>query len=423
MKSPAPKVLFDVCGRPSLVHVVALAQSIGAGEVRVVVSREGQDACRSALAEAGLDAARLVIQDPPLGTGHAVREALADVGDANGDVLVLYGDGPCLKRDSLEHLLEQHRAPANAATLLTANLAEPKGYGRVVTGRDGAVERIVEELDADAQTRSIREVNTGVLVFDLAPGRRAVQAIGRNNAKGEYYLTDMVELLRKAGHRVGRVQLDDPEEARSFNSHAELAAVRRLLRERIIRRHQDNGVDIVDPATTYIDADVEIGPGTRILPCTVIGAGVRIGCDCVIGPFTHLRIMTVLEDGAEIGNFTEVKKSIIGAGARAKHLTYLGDASVGAQSNIGCGTITANFDGKTKHATTIGAGAFIGSGTVLIAPCEVSAGGTTGAGAVVLRDCRIGPGEIYVGVPARPLRKRADAPAGAPPAPGGEERS
>lgn len=423
MKSPAPKVLFDVCGVPSLVHVVAQAAEIGRGGVRVVVSPDGQDACRCALAEAGFGSALLLIQDPPLGTGHAVREALAGLPAEECDVLVLYGDGPCLRKDSLERLLEEHRASSNAATLLTAKIPEPKGYGRVVAGPDGAVERIVEDLDADARTRKIDEVNTGVLVFALSSGRRAVQAIGRNNAKGEYYLTDIVEILRAAGQRVGRVLLDDPGEARSFNSHEELAAVRRLLRERIARRHQENGVDIVDPATTYIDADVEIGPGTRVLPCTVIGAGVRIGSGCVVGPFAHLRVKTVLEDGAQIGNFTEVKKSIIGAGARAKHLTYLGDATVGAQSNIGCGTITANFDGKTKHATMIGAGASIGSGTVLVAPCEVGAGGSTGAGAVVLRNCRIGPGEVFVGVPARPLSRRADAPAGAPQAPDGEVHS
>lgn len=403
MKSPTPKVLFDVCGRSALGHVVDLARRLEAETLTIVVAPGFAEVC-AADAGSGPPPPRMVVQDPPLGTGHAVRCALDALGAADGDLLVLYGDGPLYTEASLRAVLARHRETDAGATVLSALQDDPTGYGRLV-GPPGQVDRIVEELDADLATRALREVNTGILVFRLTPGREVVAGLENANAKGEYYLTDVVAGLRRRGLDVGRVAVADAAEAIAFNTLAELSRVRAVLRARICREHQQNGVDIVDPATTYIDVGVRIGAGTTILPCTVIAAGVEIGERCVVGPFSHLRVGTVLESKAEIGNFTEVKKSRLGAGSKAKHLTYLGDTEIGRGTNIGCGTITANYDGRAKHATRIGDGAFIGSGTVLIAPAEVGDRAVTGAGAIVTRNTRIEDGEVYVGVPARPLRK------------------
>ncbi len=407
MKSEQPKVLFDVCGRPALTHVVRLANEVGAASVTVIVSPEHQEAC--ARATEG-DGARVVVQDPPRGTGHAAQVAWEALGEATdeADVLILYGDGPLYTARTVRRLLEAHVAGGEdvGGTLLTVELDDPSGYGRVVRSADGGVDRIVEELDADEATRRIREVNTGIVVLRAGTGREVVDGLSSDNAKGEVYLTDAVLALRERGARVGRVGLEDHREGHAFNSIAELSVVRDLMRRRIVEGHQANGVDVVDPATTWIDVDVTIGAGTRILPFTVLGRGVVLGRGCVVGPFSHLRVAAELADGAEIGNFVEVKNSRIGERSKAKHLAYLGDASIGAGTNIGCGTITANWDGTAKHRTTIGDGAFIGSGTVLIAPSRVEDGGRTGAGAIVRRDSTIGPGEVYVGVPARRLERR-----------------
>lgn len=402
MKSPTPKVLFDVCGLPALLHVMRAAESLQPARLAIVVAPDA-----AAVRQAVAGRAECVQQDEPLGTGHAVRGALAELGITSGDLMVLCADGPLFRADSLSRLLAAHRAAGAAETLLTARVSNPAGLGRVVASAAGAVERIVEELDADAATRALCEVNTGIGVFQLERAAPVIAALDNRNAKGEYYLTDVVAGLCQRGAAVRRVLLDDAGECAMFNSIEELAEVRRRMRERICRFHMANGVDVVDPAATWIDVDVEIGAGTTVLPGSVIGRGVRIGRGCVIGPFAHLRGAAVLEDGAEIGNFVEVKKSRIGAGAKAKHLTYLGDATVGKKANIGCGTITANYDGVHKHATAIGDGAFIGSGTVLIAPAEVGARGVTGAGAVVTRNTRIPEGGVYVGVPARPIAKGA----------------
>lgn len=419
MRTDAPKVLFDVCGLPSLLHVVRTCRALQPARLLVVVSEEIRQACQAALDGdpcPQANAVRLVVQEPQLGTGHAVAAAYAalpaDESD-DGDVLVLYGDGPLIEVSSLSRLLEQHRETAAGVTVMTSVREDPTGYGRIVLDGAGRVERIVEELDADTATRELREVNTGILAFAPGIGRRAVAALGNDNAKGEYYLTDTIEWIREQGRQgpagapgstVERSTLEHAEEVDAFNSLAELANVRRLMRSRILRQHQENGVDIIDPDTTYIDVDVSIGPGSRILPCTVIGAGVSIGKDCMVGPFSHLRIGTRLEDRAEVGNFTETKKTVLGKGSKAKHLTYLGDARIGAATNIGCGTITANYDGKAKHVTKIGDGAFIGSGTVLIAPAEIGDGARTGAGAIVTRNTRVGVRETWIGVPARRLQ-------------------
>jgi bifunctional UDP-N-acetylglucosamine pyrophosphorylase/glucosamine-1-phosphate N-acetyltransferase len=399
MKSSTPKVLFDVCGISSLEHVVRAARGIGATRLVVVVAPDSPklEAAARALG------ATTVVQDPPLGTGHAVRLAVESIPADGGDVVVLYGDGPLFSAQSLARLLAHHERTGAAETLLTAHVDDPRGLGRIVRGSDGSVERIVEEIDADDATRAITEINTGILVLSLDRAREHLPRISNANKKGEYYLTDLVAMLRAAGRTVAAVAVDDRREALTFNSIEELASVRAEMRRRILSEHMGNGVDVVDPATTYVDVDVAIGAGTRILPMTVIGRGVTIGRDCVIGPMAQLREKSQLDDGVEIGNFVEVKKSRIGAKSKAKHLAYLGDAVLGKNVNVGCGTITANYDGKHKHETRIGDGAFVGSGTVLCAPAELRDHAMTGAGAVVRPRSVLGESEVWVGVPARKL--------------------
>lgn len=399
MKSSTPKVLFDVCGVSSLEHVVRAARGIGAERLVVVLSK---DATRLATAAEALQATP-VVQDPPLGTGHAVRLAVEALPAASGDVLVLYGDGPLFSAESLARLLSHHRATGAAQTLLTAEVENPHGLGRIVRASDGAVERIVEEIDADAATRAIREINTGILALTLEAAREQLPRLTNANRKGEYYLTDVVAALRASGKTVAAVPVADEREALTFNDIEELSRVRAEMRRRILVTHMEHGVDVVDPSTTYIDIDVAIGAGTRILPMTVIARGVTIGNDCVIGPMAQLREKTQLDDGVEIGNFVEVKKSRIGAKSKAKHLSYLGDAVLGKGVNVGCGTITANYDGKHKHETRIGDGSFVGSGTVLCAPAELERNAMTGAGAVVRPKSVVGESEVWVGVPARRL--------------------
>lgn len=400
MKSSTPKVLFDVCGISSLEHVVRAARGIGAERLLVVVAKDSPK-LEAAVRDLG---AVPVVQDPPLGTGHAVRLAVDAIPpDARGDLVVLYGDGPLFSARSLANLLAQHRSSHAAETLLTAVVANPHGLGRIVRGADGTVARIVEEIDADEATRAIREINTGILALELEAAREQLPKLSNANRKGEYYLTDVVADLRASGKKVSAVAVDDEREAFTFNSIEELGLVRAEMRRRINRAHMENGVDIVDPATAYLDVDVTIGAGTRILPMTVIARGVSVGRDCVIGPMAQLREKTQLADGVEIGNFVEVKKSRIGAKSKAKHLAYLGDATLGAGVNVGCGTITANYDGKHKHETRIGDGAFVGSGTVLCAPAEMREHSMTGAGAVVRPKSVVGESEVWVGVPARKL--------------------
>ena len=290
--------------------------------------------------------------------------------------------------------------------MLTSCPDDPRGFGRVVRDEQGStVRRIVEDKDATPEERSIPEVNLGVYAFDGAALLELLPRLQSNNRQGELYLTDVVGMLVEAAKPVHAIELESVEEGIGVNSLADLAEARWVLQERILQAHLDNGVYIEDPASTYIDHGVEIGEGTKILPCTVIRGGVKIGKGCEVGPFTQLRPGTVLEDGAEVGNFTECKNARLGRHSKAKHLAYLGDAVIGAETNIGAGTIFANYDGRHKHTTHVGDKAFIGSGTVIVAPNTIADNATTGAGAVVTHDAGIGKGEVWVGVPARPLRK------------------
>jgi bifunctional UDP-N-acetylglucosamine pyrophosphorylase / glucosamine-1-phosphate N-acetyltransferase len=407
-----PKVMAEVCGVPALQYVLEATAALEPART-VVVACHQKEKLVAWLEQRPARAQRQgsiewVDQKEPLGTGHAALAATNRLGGFDGDVLVLFGDGPLLRAGTLAALLADHRAHGRACTMAPARLDDPTGYGRVVRATDGTLERVVEERDADAATKQIREVHCGIAVFRSKELADALRSLRADNAQKEYYLTDAYALIKAAGGSIELRPLADAEEAIGFNTPLELLECRRRMRRRILARHQGQGVEIEDPASVFVDHEVEIGAGTRLLPFTVVRGRVRIGRRCEVGPFAHLRHGAVLEDGAEVGNFVEVKNSTLGARVKAKHLSYLGDATIGAETNIGAGTITANYDGKAKHVTRIGSKAFIGSGTVLVAPVEVGDGAMTGAGAVVTRNRNVPAGAVVVGVPARPIERTVE---------------
>ncbi|MBI4575695.1 MAG: bifunctional N-acetylglucosamine-1-phosphate uridyltransferase/glucosamine-1-phosphate acetyltransferase [Planctomycetes bacterium] len=425
MKGSIPKVLHPILGRTVLGHVLdaLVAAGVAPADTVLVVGRDG-DAVRDSVGGRGY---RFVVQDPPLGTGDAVRCALpaarpsigvagrAEPGAlpdlAHADLVVLCGDAPLVSPETIALLLERRRSTGAACVLLSARLAVPGAYGRVLRSGDGSVSAIVEAADADEVARAVDEVNAGAYAFDRAALARQLPTLKDRNAQREVYLTDAVRGLASAGERVEAVEARDPSEVMGVNSREELAAATRAMRDRVNLRHMDSGVSIVDPASTWIDVDARIAPDVVIHPFTVISGDVEIGPGCEVGPFTHLRPGTVLEEGSEVGNFVEVKKTRLGSHTKAKHLAYLGDGQVGSRVNIGAGTIFANYDGRSKHRTVVEDGAFIGSGTVLVAPVSVGSGAVTGAGAVVLAGQDVPPGDVAVGVPARLLGRTAASPA------------
>ncbi|MEM9799436.1 MAG: NTP transferase domain-containing protein [Planctomycetota bacterium] len=403
MKSERPKVLHELCGRSMLGWVIEATLGLEPDRIIVVIGHGAAEVEAAARAEvSGVDV-EFVVQEPQLGTGHALKVAAPAIGDAER-VVVTYGDMPLLSAESLASLVEaQKNGAGGAVSILTAVVDQPFGYGRIVRGEDQTFERIVEQKDAAPHERLIDEINLGVYCFARETLDDDLARLRDDNAQGEFYITDLAGIAAGDGRRVTPVVLDDASEAQGVNDLAQLADVRWQVQMRILEQHMANGVRIVDPATTFVDHGVEIGGDTEILPCTVLRGGVRIGSGCEVGPFTHLRTGAVLEDGAQVGNFTEMKNSRLGAGSKAKHLSYLGDTVVGARANIGAGTIFANYDGKAKHPSVVGDRAFIGSGTIIVAPNEIPAEATTGAGAVLTRSAKMGEGETWVGLPARRL--------------------
>lgn len=401
MKSEHPKVLHELCGRSMLRHVIDAARGAGASRILVVV---GHDRVR--VREAFPDDDLVwVVQEPQAGTGHALAVAREAVGDDAQTLLLLYGDVPLIRAAGLRNLLEAHRESGSRLTVVTTHVENPTGYGRILRDDSGSLCAIREQIDATPEEAAIDEINTGIYALEAPRIFEVLARVEPNERKGEIYLTDAVGLLREDGEAVDAWCSPDADDFRGVNSRRDLADAAETMRARILDQHMEDGVTVVDPKTTFVDVGVEIGRDTVLHPCTVIREGVRIGERCEIGPFAHLRVGTELAEGAAIGNFTETKNSTLGAGAKAKHLTYLGDATVGRGANIGAGTITANYDGSKKSPTLIGDGAFIGSGTVLVAPAEVGEGGVTGAGAIVTRGSKVGAGEVFVGVPARKLER------------------
>jgi len=401
MKSDRPKVLFEANGLPLLWYPVRAAQKAGAGEVLAVVGA-GRDEVEEAFADEGLV---WVPQEKQLGTGHAVMCAREALEGFEGFLLLLYGDSPLVRGETLEGLVARTRQTGAACTMLTCIVDDPTGYGRVVRGERG-VQAIVEEKCADEATKKICEINSGTYCFAWRDLEKVLGRINDDNPQGEYLLTDAIALLIEEGRRVEAVVAEDPDEGLGVNTREQLAAVSKMLRLRVCRELMAEGVSIMDPDSAFIDPRASVGPDTVIKPFVVIEGPVRIGRNCRIGPFARIRGESRLGDGVTAGNFVEVARSSIGDGSRAAHLAFVGDAKVGGDVNIAAGVITANFDGREKRLTEIADGASVGAGTILVAPCGLDPGAATGAGAVVTGSKRVPSGETWVGVPARKLEKR-----------------
>nr|WP_275941216.1 bifunctional UDP-N-acetylglucosamine diphosphorylase/glucosamine-1-phosphate N-acetyltransferase GlmU [Planosporangium flavigriseum] len=423
MKSALPKVLHPLLGRTVLGHVLTAArQGLGADCQVMVVVGHGADQVRGHLAEIAPDA-RSVVQAEQRGTGHAVRMVTESVDDLRGSVVVVNGDFPLVRPATLVGLVEAHEAAGAAATILTAQVPNPSGMGRILRGATGAVQRIVEERDATADERAIREINAGAYVFDAASLRQMLGKLGSDNDQGEEYLTDVVGLLVADGYPVQAHQAVDPTEVLGCNDRAELAVLRAVLRDRINLEWMRSGVSIIDPATTWIDVTVTLGrdavvePNTHLRGATSVGEGAVVGPDTTIadsvvadgavvvrahvlgaeigpqaqvGPYAYLRPDSRLAAKAKVGTFVETKKAEIGAGAKVPHLSYVGDATIGEGTNIGAATVFVNYDGVNKHRTTIGSHARTGADNMFVAPVSVGDGAYTAAGSIITRDVPAG---------------------------------
>jgi len=399
MKSDTPKVLHKLCARPMLSYVLDLVYSLKPRKIVAVLGYKHQIVAKEL--SKGVD---VVIQKKLLGTADAVKLALNKLKGFKGTVLVLYGDTPLLKKETVIKLLRYHAENNVAATLLTGQMNKPKGYGRISRDKYSSISGVIEEKDADDFDKDIKEVNTGIICFDKISLEAALKKVRPNNRKKEYYLTDVVGIFYKAGKLVDGVKIDDIREAMGINSRLELAKANIIMQQRINEKLMLDGVTIVDPATTFISYGTKIGKDTVIYPFTVIERDVKIGKHCFIGPFAHLREGTHLAEDVTLGNFIETARTKIGVNVFAKHFSYIGDTQLGARVNIGAGTVTANFDGRNKHRTIIKDDCMIGSDTILVAPVVVGKSVKTGAGAVVINN--IPDNKIAVGVPARILRDK-----------------
>ncbi|MCX6355590.1 MAG: NTP transferase domain-containing protein [Candidatus Aureabacteria bacterium] len=401
MKSERAKVAHTLAGKPLIRYVLDVARALEPEKIVMVVGHDAENV--KTLAGEGVE---FVTQAEQFGTGHAVLQTKQIFEGYDGDLLILSGDVPLIAQETLRRLMETHRGSGAVCTLLTAVLKDPSGYGRVIRRVTGKPHKIVEERDASLFEKAVEEINSGIYLFKADQLFQVIDKLSAQNKQLEFYLTDMVSILSGEAKIVEAVQVEDPNEVLGVNSREDLAKLERIVQQRIQRAHMLNGVTIIDPLNTYIEASVQIGRDTIIYPFTVVEGEVRIGINCRIGPFSHIRGNTVLEEKAEVGNFVEIKSSTIGRGTKAKHLSYLGDTTIGMETNIGAGTITANYDGVKKNKTVIGDHAFIGSGTTLVAPVTVGNGAVTGAGAVVLKGRDVPDGAVVVGIPAVPLKRK-----------------
>ncbi|HOE68580.1 MAG TPA: NTP transferase domain-containing protein [Candidatus Omnitrophota bacterium] len=401
MRTELPKVLHTAFGKPVLGYVLDTLAAAGIRKPLVVVGY------KAGLVKSFLKNydARPVLQTEQKGTGHAVMMTRSLLKGSKGPVLIWPGDMPLVETGTIERFVAANARSRAHASVLSSVVECPKGYGRIVR-EDGKFVAIREELDATDRERSLREVNTGIYLFDRELLFRALARIGSNNRKNEYYLTDTIEVLREEGCKVEAFPFAAAAEGTGINSQKDLATVTERINQREIERHMERGVTFVSPARTFVAPGVVIGAGTVVNPWCWVETGVTIGKNCKIGPFAKFRPGTKVGDGSEIGSFVEVNRSTVGKGVCAKHLSYLGDAVIGDGVNIGAGAITANYDGKNKHVTKIGKNALIGSNTVLVAPLVVPERVKTGAGAVVTRGTRMKKGGVVVGIPARQISKK-----------------
>jgi len=417
MKSARPKVLHRLGGLPMVEHVLRAADGLAAASTTLVIGQAADDV-RAALTHR--QSLEFVVQSPPRGTGDALRQTEATLKGRGGTLLLFYADVPLLQAHTLTRLLDAHRATHAAATVLTAELADPYGYGRIVRDTRGQIERIVEERDASEGERAIREINGGIYAFTLEPLFDALGTLASDNSQGEFYLTDLVTVYRRRRLTVETVRIDDPSELRGVNTRVDLADLDRAVRRRKNHTLMLAGVSLEDPATTYIDEDVTVGADTTIGPMVQLQGRTRVGERChvhagvrltdatvgddvmlldrsivvqstvadgaSVGPFAYVRPECAIGPGARVGTFVELKKTTMGQGSKANHLAYLGDATIGRDVNIGAGTITCNYDGVSKHPTVIEDGVFIGSDSQLIAPVTVGKGAYVAAGSSITDD-------------------------------------
>lgn len=414
MKSALPKVLHEIGGKPMVQHVLDAAHIAGANK-KVVVVGFGAECVETTLG----NQAEFVVQAEQLGTGHAVMQAREYLQDFDGTIMVLCGDTPLLKGETLKKLFAEHKSAGAAATVLTAHMPNPTGYGRVIRDASGQVLKIVEQKDANSRELAVNEINTGIYCFERAALFDALQNINCDNMQGEYYLTDVIGILATAHSKVWAVQVDDYQDTLGINSRMQLAEAEKIVRRRKLVELMDSGVTIMDIDSTFIDQAVTIAADTVIYPFTWIEGNTEIGRNCkigpnsrienssigdnttlhfvyahdckvgndaIIGPYVHLRPATVLADKVKVGNFVEIKNSQVGVGSKVPHLSYIGDTDMGEKVNIGSGTITVNYDGKSKYRTTIEDGAFIGCNTNLVAPVTVGKGAYVAAGSTITKN-------------------------------------
>ncbi len=437
MKSDLAKVLHRLDGRPLINHVCRTATALAPKSIYVVIGHQGEEVKAAVLNELDHQQVVFVTQEHQLGTGDAVNAARRYLEKKDSTLVVLSGDVPMIRPETLAALVQQHHRKGAACSILTVKLNDPAGYGRIVRGDGGHFERIVEQKDATDEEKQISEINAGIYCFDSRLLFSALSAVQNNNSQGEYYLTDVPSLLRDAGEKVTIFQYGDPHEIEGINDRVQLADLEQLLRRRTISKLMlDHGVTFIDPKNAYVSAQASIGRDTVIYPnvtiegpteigdgCTIrsgtrltnakIGNNVEIrdNClitdsevadSCTIGPMAHLRGNAKMEPESKVGNFVELKKTKLGRGSKASHLTYLGDATIGDDTNIGAGVITCNYDGKKKHETHIGDRVKIGSDTMLVAPVTVGDGAVTGAGSVVTKD--VEANTLVVGAPAKKIK-------------------
>ena len=420
MKSSLPKVLHPIAGRPMIERVLDTANAVNPTTITLIVGHRA-DLVRDRLVKA--QNLQFALQEPQLGTAHALQQAEPMLAGRSGSLILLSGDVPLLSPNTLRGLLETHRGSGAAATVVTATVDRPYGYGRIVRTR-GRISRIVEERDASPTQRQIKEINSGIYAFDLAPLFDALRSIASQNAQGEFYLTDLIAIYRRRKLPVETLLVENAQEIRGINSRSELAEVSRLVRQKKNEELMAAGVTFIDPATTYVDPEAEVASDTVLHPGVIIEGRTRIGAACEIqayvrisdseigdrvtinsfclisgaqvadgaalGPFAHLRPGTTVGEKAKIGNFVELKNTNLGPRSKANHLSYLGDATVGADVNVGAGTITCNYDGVNKHRTVIEDGAFIGSDSQLVAPVTIGKGAYVGAGSSIVTDVPAG---------------------------------
>lgn len=413
IKSNLPKVLHKACGKEMVNHVIDTMRKANIDDVNVIIGK-GAELVQEKTSSRNVTYS---LQEEQLGTGHAVKCAKAFLEGKSGVVAIFTGDAPLIKASTVKNLIDNHMENNNCATLLTSIVDNPTGYGRIVRS-DNGVEKIVEHKDCSGDELAINEINAGMYCFDIKKLLQALDKLSNNNAQGEYYLTDVIEIFKSNDEKIGAM-VTDFEETLGVNSRAELAVVENILRARINRSHLDNGVTIIDPNNTYIGVDVEIGKDTIIYPGNVIEGKTKIGEDCIlypnsrinnsiiesgveiqssvildskvgegttVGPFAYIRPESSIGNHVRIGDFVEIKKSTIGDNTKVSHLTYIGDAEVGTSCNFGCGTVVVNYDGKEKHKTKIGNNVFIGCNTNLVAPVEVKDNSYTAAGSTITKE-------------------------------------